>query len=87
MQINLDFGWVGLLLVIAAAYVIYKKTGSVEKVLGFLVKYLFLPGIFAIIGAVLGYIIYTEIGMFVGALIGIVIGYVFIIRDYQQKIK
>lgn len=72
------------ILIAAVVIAILVKTGSIGKALGFLLKYMLLPGILAFVGA----FITTPMGLTpVGGIIGFIIGLVIAIKDGSRKLK
>lgn len=73
---------IGVIVVIA----ILVKTGKISSALGFLLKYLLYPGIFAFIGFILGYLISRDAGCILGGVIGCVIGFIKVFKDASRKL-
>lgn len=81
MHINID---VILVIVIVMAVCIFVKTGSFGKVIGFLLRYFFFPGL----GGILGFLLGTAVGHpFIGLFAGIIIGLVLVFKDGARKMR
>ena len=67
---------IGSIIILAIVVGILVKTGSISKVLGFLLRYAFLPGIFGLIG----FLFLNVVGLIIGIIAGLVVAF-----KYAQK--
>ena len=81
----MDIGIVGIIVIIVAACILL-KTGSVGKMIGFLLKWTFYPVLFAILfGLIIGLLLPPFLP--VGILVGAIVGFIKACKDGSSKLK
>lgn len=74
------------ILILAICIAILVKTGKISNAIGFVLKWLLYPGIFAFIGCILG-ILVNGIDCHMGILIGTIVGFIIVFKDASKKLK
>ena len=77
---------IGVIVVVVICVAILVKTGKISFALGFVLKWLLYPGIFAFIGCILGFLISRDAGT-LGCIIGCVIGFIKVFKDASRKLQ
>ena len=75
-----------ILVIMVICIAILVKTGKISDALGFVLKWLLYPGIFAAIGFLLGLFI-AFIGCIPGSIIGCIIGFIKVFKDASRKLQ